>query len=782
MKTYQNRQLGASEKIKDSYDKINLNSGEVSADLSDLYSQIETNNTDTNARIDAHVNGTAEKHGSDDILNESSVVGGSLSDAMETVQQQVNALVVSGTDNTTIGVYSLTAGGSANVYTGTFSGLTYFGGLKISATFNTPNTGASTINVNTLGAKSIKCVLPTGTKSDLKGGELYGKVLLEYDGTDFVVVEKNFLNGGTPSTPTTVTQAITSLPTSVIKSRADWKVEGNTLYQAVVDGDVSSSLTANGDSSLIDINTDGTIEFNAAYDATNQTFDIVSGNKYFLAAQASAGTFLNAVYLYYSDGTNQSAVGSGQSATPYGIITANKTLKANFKLSEGTFSGTLTKASMMVIPITTAYSAYTADQMNALVTMYFEGLKGVENVRVKSVGKNLFDKNKRILSKTLFANGTTLGDSTLTDTSNYIKVKSNTNYTVSNQSADGSRTIGIYDKNFNVITTYTQTGNKTFLTPLNGFYVRFSMSKAQVETAMLNEGSTALPYEPYTETETYLPVTLNRLPNQTVDSVDDDGVKVQRIDKDTDVSGTQYASIDLATYTNVDVVKTTAFLTAVAGTTAKDGSTIVLDKNGAPLQEVAQADIDQVGSVGKYYYHTDKSIWFIVANGAYADITAARTGLGTSQAYFQLATPITTQLPISNIIAEPSGTVYIDNMYSDVDFYTTNITVAGKTFSSIEKVLKIDKDTGFETDITSTCTLTGGKDGFTSTALVSGDLVWFALEATGTMIPSFTYSYAMDIKAATEGNTTAIKQTDSEVESLRRLFEQLEQRVQALEP
>ncbi len=73
----------------------------------------------------------------------------------------------------------------------------------------------------------------------------------------------------------------------------------------------------------------------------------------------------------------------------------------------------------------------------------------------------------------------------------------------------------------------------------------------------------------------------------------------------------------------------------------------------------------------------------IVANGAYADVATARTGLGTSKALYQLANPITQQLPISNLIAEPSGTLYVDNIYSDVDFYSTNATVAGRTFNSI---------------------------------------------------------------------------------------------------
>ena len=107
--------------------------------------------------------------------------------------------------------------------------------------------------------------------------------------------------------------------------------------------------------------------------------------------------------------------------------------------------------------------------------------------------------------------------------------------------------------------------------------------------------------------------------------------------KDT-ISSTDYASLDTATYTNVDVVKTTALNTSIVGTTGVDGFTIYQNSSGTDLTEVSQANIDLLASVGKYYYHTDGTIWIIVANGAYADIAAARTGLGSTTTYFQIGT------------------------------------------------------------------------------------------------------------------------------------------------
>lgn len=105
-----------------------------------------------------------------------------------------------------------------------------------------------------------------------------------------------------------------------------------------------------------------------------------------------------------------------------------------------------------------------------------------------------------------------------------------------------------------------------------------------------------------------------------------------------EISGTDYDSLDTSTYSNVDVIKTTASTISPirAGTTGVDGYNIYVNTSGTSRTEVSQANINLVASVGKYYYHTDKTIWIIVAKGAYGSIAAARTGLGTSYAYQQL--------------------------------------------------------------------------------------------------------------------------------------------------
>ena len=125
------------------------------------------------------------------------------------------------------------------------------------------------------------------------------------------------------------------------------------------------------------------------------------------------------------------------------------------------------------------------------------------------------------------------------------------------------------------------------------------------------------------------------------------------------ISATQYDSQDTTTYAAVDVIKTTPVNSIVAGTTGIDAIMVVKNSAGTTLTEVTAANINT--SAGKYYVHTDKSIWFIVTAGTYADIAAARLGLATST-----WTPLVYKLAESHLKS-------VDNVYlfsSTTNLYT----------------------------------------------------------------------------------------------------------------
>ena len=98
------------------------------------------------------------------------------------------------------------------------------------------------------------------------------------------------------------------------------------------------------------------------------------------------------------------------------------------------------------------------------------------------------------------------------------------------------------------------------------------------------------------------------------------------------LSGTDFDSLDTSTYTNVDVVKTTALTTSASGTTGADD--VIRLIGNSEFDECTQANIDLVASVGKYYFHTDETVWIIVFKGAYASIATARTSLGSLTCYY----------------------------------------------------------------------------------------------------------------------------------------------------
>ncbi len=147
MITYQNRQLVGSNTIASDYPKINLNSDEIKTDL-------------------------------------------------ESLQGQVNNLTV-GASNDSIGVYSIIGSGT-NAITGSFVGIaSYYAGLKINLTIENNNTGAVTLNINGLGASSVKMYDYLGNKINLVNDDFVKNTIyqLTFDGIDFIVINKEIQKG-----------------------------------------------------------------------------------------------------------------------------------------------------------------------------------------------------------------------------------------------------------------------------------------------------------------------------------------------------------------------------------------------------------------------------------------------------------------------------------------------------------------------------------------------------------------------------------------------------------
>lgn len=155
--------------------------------IKDTYDIIYSNDDAINQQLQNHIDGLADKHNSSEIINDSGVSGALQADANNTLKSLIDALVL-GPSNATIGAYPISVTGT-NTYVGTFTDLTYFTGLMINLTDITENTAASTININGLGAKSIKIRLQDGSLRDVESGELHDEIQVIYDGTQFVVLD-----------------------------------------------------------------------------------------------------------------------------------------------------------------------------------------------------------------------------------------------------------------------------------------------------------------------------------------------------------------------------------------------------------------------------------------------------------------------------------------------------------------------------------------------------------------------------------------------------------------
>src|SRR5260221_5512069 len=104
-----------------------------------------------------------------------------------------------------------TVGGTANAITLSFAvaPASYVQGEKYAFKASGANTGATTVNVNALGAKNAFKKSPTGPATSCTGGEIQSGdiVELEYDGTQFQLLANATFSGGTLTATTAMSGA-----------------------------------------------------------------------------------------------------------------------------------------------------------------------------------------------------------------------------------------------------------------------------------------------------------------------------------------------------------------------------------------------------------------------------------------------------------------------------------------------------------------------------------------------------------------------------------------------
>ena len=164
-------------------------------------------------------------------------------------------------------------------------------------------------------------------------------------------------------------------------------------------------------------------------------------------------------------------------------------------------------------------------------------LVNVSELDITSCGKNLFNEATITSGKYIYHIDGSLGNSSISDVSDWIRVVPSAKIYVSGHANGTSQFIGFYTANKAYITTtYSLNGEKAI--PESCYFLRISFAKLDIGTLQVELGSTPTPYTPYQgKTYPYLLEdtdgvlhTLKSLPDGTRDEADlDGGESVDRV-------------------------------------------------------------------------------------------------------------------------------------------------------------------------------------------------------------------------------------------------------------
>lgn len=137
----------------------------------------------------------------------------------------------------------------------------------------------------------------------------------------------------------------------------------------------------------------------------------------------------------------------------------------------------------------------------------------VDEVKKQVYGSNIFDTKNSSTSYYLKADGS-LASSADWNVTDFIKVEGGKTYTLSGGTDLGtSPSVCWYDASKNRISgeAYSNRSSVTIPIPTNAEYIRATYAKTSVGTFMINEGSTALPYEPHAKSNAQLTEELSNI-------------------------------------------------------------------------------------------------------------------------------------------------------------------------------------------------------------------------------------------------------------------------------
>jgi len=602
--------------------------------------------------------------------------------------------------------------------------------------------------------------IPNGSLMDLKlsdtAGQIKGRVL---------TLEGEILEA--TSTTVEATSSLISLPSTAKDGILQGILKGRSWQNAVANGDFrngttgwspyDSTLTAtNG---VLSITGDG-VSASARARQVTPTVNIKNGSSVYMSAKARVTNNLCTQMMLILDGTIDK---SKTIATPIQnqwytlnaitISTADENYVVtprHYYADAATANGKVMEVQQVqVIDLTTLYGAGNEPDLATCdkIFNYIDGLRSVEDVRVKSVGKNLFDKSKTT-DGYYYSNA---GVKTVSATYCYsgkIKVLPSTSYKVSGTFLN----IVCFDSSDNFI---SYSGSSQFVTPVNVSYVRVSTLISNKDTIQLEEGTVATAYEPYEGTEAYINASLRKLPNGVIDEITLAGDKVQRT-KEYVLQSANVTNITTGTV-NIDYVSINKPIDWV-----EYGRNITLTNNIISEIIKGYGYADNISNIGFVYSSDNSTFGLIVAKGTYATLAAAQTALTGTKIIYQLAAPIVSKIEgIETILSRPSGTIYVEPFYKFtaspvagvIAIPNTALTI--KAIESLKKVTTLDDGNKEYTPalVTSftTTTIT-----ITSPDNTKAYEVVYEYDNALSTLATLAYTYPNNLAAQAEGNMNAI--------------------------
>lgn len=367
-----------------------------------------------------------------------------------------------------------------------------------------------------------------------------------------------------------------------------------------------------------------------------------------------------------------------------------------------------------------------------LFANWFDGTKSMTTARrIRSVGKNLFDGV--LESGGIHVNGTKVIDATKIRSKNYIPVAPSTQYILKNHTSNIEMVVHEYDNSFAHL-KYTWGTPNVFTTTANTKYILFRCTSTNLNSNLqLELGSTATAYEPYKESSLYISDAgvLRSVPNGVADTVEN-GVKTQNVQRYV-LQASDIANYNLGE-TGSQVSYVTINRSTLVGVKSFVNNTIsdflITGKyNFFNKRTTAAVSYNLAENAFNTYMTDGELLYLVVTKGAYADLAAAQADLAGTVIYYQLAEPIESPVQTSGtLLSNPSGTVYCEKAIADAGIYSDKMTVLNVSFpiATLEKIAKIDFDTGVETEIdVSTAVIAVGGLSFTHPNLTADDIVFF---------------------------------------------------------